>query len=73
MTKASWFIVASLVLQRRFARKGPERLFMATCPRASQLCGLAFREMISGQELTKLRKRRYNTSVIKHSINCAER
>ena len=35
---------------------------MATCPRARQLCGLAFREAISGQKLTELRNRRCNTS-----------
>ena len=34
---------------------------MSTCPHAWQLCGLAFREAISGQKLTKLRKRRCNT------------
>ena len=37
---------------------------MATCPRARQLCGLAFREAISGQKLTGLRKRRCNTSAM---------
>ena len=50
-----------LVLQRRVSRKGPRAPLHGDLPRAWQLCGLAFREAISGQKLTKLRKRRCNT------------
>lgn len=38
-----------------------ENILMATCPRAWKPCGLAFREAISGQKLTNLGKRRFNT------------
>ena len=45
-------------------KRDVDQLFVATCPRARQLCGLAFRAAIFGQKLTTLRKRRCKTSVL---------